>query len=79
MKNKTKETVRQFVGVSPEWEAAVVKTATGYDAVCKRTQGNEVQYGHTLCSFKYKKMLKRPPNVLWTFGAKCSQRRILNG
>ena len=29
MKNKTKETVRQFVGVSPEWEVAVVKTATG--------------------------------------------------
>ena len=55
MKNKTKETVRQFVGVSPEWEVAVVKTATGYDAVCKRTQGNEVQYGHTLCSLKYKK------------------------
>ena len=55
MKNKTKETVRQFVGVSPEWEVALVKTTSGYVAVCKRIQGNEVQYGHTLCSFKYKK------------------------
>ena len=60
MKNKTKETVRQFVGVSPEWEAAVVKTAT---CVLSNT----------------KKMLKRPPNRLWTFEIKCLQRRILNG
>lgn len=55
IKSKTRETVRQFMGVGPEWDAVVVKTATGYDAICKRTRGSEVQYGHTLCSFRYKK------------------------
>lgn len=55
MRSKTKETVRHFVWVDPDWDAVVVKTAAGYDVICKRVRKGEIQYGHVLCSFKYKK------------------------
>lgn len=55
MKSKTQETIRQFICVDPEWDIDIVNTPAGYDAVCKRTRNGKNQYGHTLCSFKYKK------------------------